>query len=76
MEFIDMGRERTIFEKRESAVRSYSRSFPTVFTSGKGEWLYDESGVRYLDFFAGKMVDSTVKAADLEASLAQLPKVA
>lgn len=43
----------SIFEDRESAVRSYSRSFPKVFSRGKGDFLIDEDGERYLDFFAG-----------------------
>ena len=48
-----MEQSKSIFEARESVVRSYSRSFPTVFTGGKGDWLFDQNGVRYLDFFAG-----------------------
>lgn len=43
----------TIFESRESAVRSYSRSFPALFERAKGEWLIARDGTRYLDFFAG-----------------------
>ncbi|MFD1811089.1 diaminobutyrate--2-oxoglutarate transaminase, partial [Rhodococcus gannanensis] len=31
-----------IFTERESEVRSYSRSWPTVFTSAKGSWLRTE----------------------------------
>lgn len=42
-----------IFEAHESVVRSYCRSFPTVFTRAKGARLWDESGREYLDFFAG-----------------------
>ncbi|EME22944.1 diaminobutyrate--2-oxoglutarate transaminase [Rhodococcus triatomae] len=42
-----------IFTERESEVRSYSRSWPTVFTSAKGSWLRTEDGRDYLDFFAG-----------------------
>ncbi|MGH8160590.1 MAG: diaminobutyrate--2-oxoglutarate transaminase, partial [Gammaproteobacteria bacterium] len=41
------------FEKLESQVRSYCRSFPTVFTHAEGSRLTDEDGRRYLDFFAG-----------------------
>src|SRR5690625_159805 len=41
------------FEEHESAVRSYSRSFPTVFTKAKGYTLWDTNGKRYIDFFAG-----------------------
>lgn len=42
-----------IFESMESEVRSYCRSFPTVFTQAKGHVLRDEAGKSYIDFFAG-----------------------
>lgn len=42
-----------IFESLESEVRSYSRGWPVVFDTAKGSHLYDESGKKYLDFFAG-----------------------
>lgn len=42
-----------LIASRESAVRSYVRSFPTVFASAKGAWLTDDQGRRYLDFFNG-----------------------
>ncbi|MGG1551343.1 diaminobutyrate--2-oxoglutarate transaminase [Paenibacillus ferrarius] len=42
-----------VFELLESEVRSYCRSFPTVFTRAKGCTLWDSSGTAYLDFFAG-----------------------
>ncbi|NEU31871.1 diaminobutyrate--2-oxoglutarate transaminase [bacterium LRH843] len=42
-----------IFDKLESVVRSYCRSFPTVFTKAKGHMLWDEKGTEYIDFFAG-----------------------
>lgn len=42
-----------IFEKLESEVRGYIRSFPAIFTSAKGAILTDEQGVEYIDFFAG-----------------------
>ncbi len=41
------------FERLESAVRSYSRSWPTVFASARGHTLTDEDGRDYLDFFSG-----------------------
>lgn len=41
------------FATYESAVRSYSRSFPTVFTKAKGYTLWDTNGKEYIDFFAG-----------------------
>jgi diaminobutyrate-2-oxoglutarate transaminase len=42
-----------IFTRLESEVRSYCRSFPTVFTAAKGALLKDASGREYVDFFAG-----------------------
>lgn len=42
-----------IFERRESQVRSYSRSWPAVFSRAAGSWLYAEDGTPYLDFFVG-----------------------
>lgn len=42
-----------IFERYESEVRSYCRSFPVVFSKAKGARLYTEEGKEYLDFFAG-----------------------
>ena len=41
------------FEKYESSVRSYCRSFPTVFGGAKGAMMYDEEGNEYIDFFCG-----------------------
>lgn len=41
------------FESLESEVRSYSRSFPTVFERSKGYKLWDTAGKEYVDFFAG-----------------------
>lgn len=42
-----------IFEELESEVRSYCRSFPTVFTKAKGYEMWNEEGKKYIDFFAG-----------------------
>jgi diaminobutyrate-2-oxoglutarate transaminase len=42
-----------IFEVRESAVRSYCRTWPKVFDRAVGSWQYDEEGHAYLDFFTG-----------------------
>lgn len=42
-----------VFENVESNVRSYCRSFPTVFTEAKGAVMIDENGKEYIDFFAG-----------------------
>ncbi len=45
-----------IIERHESVVRSYCRNFPAVFDKAVGSCLYDTSGRRYLDFFAGASV--------------------
>lgn len=42
-----------IYERRESAVRSYSRSMPRQFDRAEDVWLYDDQGGRYLDFLSG-----------------------
>jgi len=42
-----------VFEELESQVRSYSRSFPTVFNKSKGYKLWDIEQREYIDFFAG-----------------------
>ncbi|MFW6599710.1 diaminobutyrate--2-oxoglutarate transaminase [Propionibacteriaceae bacterium Y2011] len=47
------GLDTRIFEERESQVRSYSRSWPTVFSRAKGPRVFAEDGTAYLDFFAG-----------------------
>ncbi len=40
-------------EQLESNVRSYVRSFPTVFVSARGHVMIDRAGKEYIDFFAG-----------------------
>lgn len=42
-----------VFQQMESAVRSYSRSFPVVFGRARGSYLFDQQGNPYLDFLAG-----------------------
>jgi diaminobutyrate-2-oxoglutarate transaminase len=42
----------SVFEARESVVRSYSRSFPATFTTASGEFIDAEDGTRYIDFLA------------------------
>jgi len=42
-----------IFDRVESQVRSYSRSFPRLFAKATGATLYGEDGRRYLDLLAG-----------------------
>ncbi len=41
------------FDRLESEVRGYIRSFPTVFAKAKNAVLTDERGNQYIDFFAG-----------------------
>jgi diaminobutyrate-2-oxoglutarate transaminase len=47
------GHQLTIFDERESSVRSYCRSFPTTFTSATGAVLRDSEGRSFIDFLAG-----------------------
>ena len=42
-----------IYERRESAVRSYARSMPRQFNRAEGAWMHDNQGGRYLDFLSG-----------------------
>ncbi len=43
----------SIFDKRESQVQSYARSFPVTFDKAEGAILFDEDGNEYIDFLAG-----------------------
>lgn len=42
-----------IYERRESAVRSYARAMPRQFNRAEGVWMHDNQGGRYLDFLSG-----------------------
>ncbi|OWT55167.1 diaminobutyrate--2-oxoglutarate transaminase [Candidimonas nitroreducens] len=42
-----------IFDRMESEVRGYVRSFPVVFDQARGSLLFDEAGKQYIDFFSG-----------------------
>ena len=42
-----------LFEKYESNVRGYIRSFPTIFTRAKNATVWDHQGKSYIDFFGG-----------------------
>ena len=42
-----------IFDRMESEVRGYIRSFPVIFSKAQGSELIDERGRRYIDFFSG-----------------------
>jgi diaminobutyrate-2-oxoglutarate transaminase len=61
-----------IFQRRESQVRSYCRSFPAIFSGARGPWMIDEDGREYLDFLcvAGAANyghnDPPIKAAVIE----------
>jgi diaminobutyrate-2-oxoglutarate transaminase len=44
---------KSTIDRMESEVRSYCRSFPTVFTKARGHTLIDEGGDEYIDFFSG-----------------------
>ncbi len=42
-----------VFNQMESEVRSYCRSFQTVFTKASNAKMWDVNGKSYIDFFAG-----------------------
>jgi diaminobutyrate-2-oxoglutarate transaminase len=42
-----------IYERRESQVRTYSRSMPRQFNRAENVWMHDNAGGRYLDFLSG-----------------------
>lgn len=42
-----------IYDRCESAVRSYSRAMPRQFNRAQGVWMHDNRGGRYLDFLSG-----------------------
>lgn len=69
---IDNSTDTTVFENRESEVRSYSRNWPVVFDTAKGATLTTVDGEEYLDFFGGAGAlnyghnDDDMKAALLE----------
>ena len=45
--------DRSVFEERESQVRTYCRRFPAVFTRAHGHLLFDEAGRSWIDLLAG-----------------------
>ena len=53
MKLLDQHIDDSVFTTHESEVRSYCRSWPTVFNRASGSWLTDSGGRKYLDFFAG-----------------------
>lgn len=48
-----MNTDLQIFDRMESEVRGYIRSFPVVFQRAQGSVLIDEAGKEYVDFFSG-----------------------
>lgn len=42
-----------VFERLESEVRGYVRSFPVLFSKARGAILTDAEGTDYIDFFSG-----------------------
>jgi diaminobutyrate-2-oxoglutarate transaminase len=44
---------RDVFERRESAVRSYCRNLGAVLAGGRGTVVWDTDGREYIDFLAG-----------------------
>jgi diaminobutyrate--2-oxoglutarate aminotransferase len=43
----------SVYERRESEVRSYARSMPRQFNKAQGVWMHDNQGGVYLDFLSG-----------------------
>jgi diaminobutyrate-2-oxoglutarate transaminase len=43
----------SIYDRRESQVRSYCRSIPRQFARAEGAWVFDDQGDAYLDFLSG-----------------------
>lgn len=43
----------SVFDRLESNVRSYCRSFPTTFSRARGSLMFDDQGRSFIDFFAG-----------------------
>lgn len=46
-------KKETIFDRIESEVQSYARSFPVVFEKAENATLTDSEGKKYIDFLAG-----------------------
>ena len=43
----------SVYERRESEVRSYARSMPRQFNKAQDVWMHDNQGGVYLDFLSG-----------------------
>ena len=46
-------KKESVFNRRESIVRSYCRRLDAVFDKARGSFIIDESGRQYVDFLAG-----------------------
>jgi diaminobutyrate-2-oxoglutarate transaminase len=53
MNVLTTNNETSVFNRVESGIRSYSRSFPKLFNKAVGATIYDAKGVSYTDFLAG-----------------------
>ncbi len=59
-----------IYDRRESAARSYCRSFPTEFVKASNATMTDASGRDYIDFLAGcSSLNYGHNDADMKAAL-------
>ena len=59
-----------IYDRRESAARSYCRSFPTEFVKAQNATMTDASGRDYIDFLAGcSSLNYGHNDADMKAAL-------
>jgi diaminobutyrate-2-oxoglutarate transaminase len=53
MNVLTTNNETSVFNRVESGIRSYSRSFPKLFNKAVGATIYDAKGISYTDFLAG-----------------------
>ena len=49
----DTSADTSVFDRRESEVRSYCRGIDRVFTRARGSEMTDDKGRSYIDFLAG-----------------------
>ena len=57
-----------IFDRMESEVRGYIRSFPVIFSQARGSTLVDEDGGEYIDFFSGCLLYTSPSPRDKRQS--------
>ena len=66
----DSKTDTTIYDRRESEVRSYCRAFDTSFVSASGSIMKDAQGREYIDFLAGcSSLNYGHNDADMKAAL-------